>query len=204
MNTLAAIAVLLMFGGITDELRAGVILQFEPPQNFLGNNGIEEDGFIFSAPKAPQFVNGGGLSLRNPSPGLGNLNGLNTVPYDGSYYAVPFSGSEPVLRQADGLPFQLKSMDLAPYSATFSDPNTFAVTGYYASGGTIARQLVWNGSVAGLASDFQTFVFDAQWSDLNRVVMFASVPWANGVGFSIDNIAVWAIPVPGLLLLVGL
>ena len=195
-----------MFRGFAEELHSQIILQFEPPQNVVsgggisvGVYGIEEGGFIFSAPRAPQFVNGGGLLFRDPSPGLGNLNGLNTVPYNGTYYTVPFTGSEPVLQQAAGAPFELLSMDLAAYSASFSDTNTVEVTGYYATGGTITTDLRFNGTVVGEAGDFHTFAFDSRWANLDRVVMFDSVPWATGVGFSIDNVAVSTIPEPEAL-----
>jgi hypothetical protein len=162
---LSATGARLMFGGFAQELHSQITLHFEPPQNFVSGSGIstgvygiEEDGFIFSAPRAPQFVNGGGLLFRNPSPGLGNANG-NTVPYNGAYYAVPFTGSQPVLQRANGMPFQLRSMDLAPYSASFSDPNTFAMTGYYASGWNHhdATGLEWPGPRTG--ERFSNFCF---------------------------------------------
>lgn len=211
MKILRATVALLMLSGFAEELQSQIILQFEPPHNLVGGGvnlvgvyGIEEDGFIFSAPRDPQFANGGGLLFRDPPSGLGNLNGLNTVPYDGSYYAVPFTSSQPVLKQVRGLPFQLQSMDLAPYSASFSVPNTFAVTGYYATGGTITMQVVWNGQVQGQVSDFQTFHFGELWTGLDHVVMFASLPGASGVGFSVDNIKVSTIPEPGTLTLVSL
>jgi hypothetical protein len=211
MKMLYGAVALLTFGGFAEELHSQTILQFEAPQNVVsgggvatGVYGIEEGGFIFSAPRAPQFVQGGGLEFRNPSSGLGNANGLNTVPYNGTSYAVPFTSSQPVLQRADGSPFDLLSMDLAAYSASFSDTNTVTVTGYYASGGTITTDLIFNGTVVGEASDFHTFAFDSRWANLNEVVMFDSVPWASGVGFSIDNIAVSTIPEPEAPTLVSL
>ena len=99
-----------------------------PPQDRIGE-GVIEDGFLFSAPRAPQFVNGGGLNFIDPSPGLNNWNGLNTGPYNGTYYAQPYTGSEPVLTQTDDLPFALDSFDYAPLSATYNGTNTILVTG---------------------------------------------------------------------------
>lgn len=196
--------VLVFLAFYESESVASVILQFDPPRNWVANNSVEEDGFIFSSPKASQFVNGGGLVFRNPPPGEGNYNGLNTVPCNGSNYAVPFTGSEPVLRQKDDLPFRLYGFDLAEYSKSFDDPHSVAVTGYYATGGTIATVLQLDGRVEGLASDFETFTFDQNWNDLNRVVMFASVPWVSGVGFSVDNIEVSVIPEPSGIVMIGL
>ncbi len=127
------------------------------------------------------------------------------LPYDGTYYAVAFTSSEPVLYQTNDLPFALLSFDYAPYSATYSDTNTIMVTGYYAGGGTITTQLVWDGQVLGLPTDFRNFAFGRGWMNLTQVVMFASIPWNGyGIGFSIDNIAVSPIPEPEALLLVGL
>jgi hypothetical protein len=204
MKILFGVAALVVLCGLSGELHGQVILQFEAPQNLVGADGVEEDGYIFTSPKASQFVNGGGLSFRDPSPGLGNLNGLNTVPYNGSDYAVPFTSSEPVLQRADGSPFRLMSMDLAAYSASFSDTNTVEVTGYYATGGTVTTDLVFDGTVMGESSDFHTFVFDSRWTNLQRVVLFDAVPWASGVGFSIDNIAVSTVPEPEFLTPAGL
>lgn len=60
--------------------------------------------------------------------------------------------------------------------------------------------MTWTGTLQGQASDFHTYVFGGEWANLDRVVFFDSVPWASGVGFSIDNITV-AIPEPGMLAL---
>lgn len=203
--------VLLTFGGIVAQPRSQVVLEFEPPRDLVqgdshseGVYGVEEDGFVFAASRATQFVNGGGLFFRDPSPGPGNLNGLNTVPYNGSHYAVPFTSSQPVLRHVDSQPFQLLSMELAPYSADFSEPNFVAVTGYDAAGGSISLQLTWSGQVQGQASDFRTFAFGDQWKNLQRVELFASTPRAAGIGFSIDNVRVSVVPEPGPLALLGL
>ena len=88
--------VLLIGCAFANVVRAQSIMQFESPIVGVPNFSVEEDGFILSSPKAAQFVNGGGLAFRNPGPGLLNLNGLNTVPYNGSQYAVPFTASEPI------------------------------------------------------------------------------------------------------------
>ncbi len=198
-----AIASLMFVGALTDKLCAQTVLRFDPPQDRIGE-GVIEDGFLFSAPRAPQFVNGGGLNFIDPSPGLNNWNGLNTVPYNGTYYAQPYTGSEPVLTQTDDLPFALDSFDYAPLSATYNGTNTILVTGYDTRGGTITTQLVWDGQVQGIPSDFHTFYFGGGWASLTQVVMFAATPWAGyGIGFSIDNIAVSPIPEPGALFLVG-
>lgn len=199
-------AALLILSASPGQLRAQSVLQFESPKSpYIPYNGVEEDGFIFSAPRYSGYVNGGGLWFRDPPPGTNNsLSGTYTVPYDGTQYASPFTGSEPVLTQTNGLPFALQSFDFAPYSAGYPT-NTITVTGYYALGGSIATQLVYESQVQGSLGDFHTFVFNNDWANLTQIVMSASVPVPGGdySGFSIDNIAVSPIPEPGALTLVG-
>lgn len=209
MKTLHTLTVFLILGAFAHGLRAESVLQFESPGLLFSQVGsVQEDGFIFSAPLHAGFVNGGGLLFRNPPTGINNVSpdGSYTVPYNGTEYTVPFTGSEPVLSQTNSLPFTLESLDYAPYSAGLGlNPNTLAVTGYYAGGGTITKQFVWNGVVQGLPGDFQTFVFDKGWTNLNQVVMFASIPnYGSYAAFSIDNITVTTVPEPETLALLGL
>lgn len=189
----------------TAKVASAITMTFEPPRTLLPNSTIEEAGFRFSAPKYSGFVNGGGLLFRNPSSGLLNHNGLNTTPYNGSHYAVAFTGSEPVLQHGQNKAFRLHSLDLAEYSASFDDPHSISFTGYLASGATITENILLDGQVIGQTSDFQTFSFGSEWTNLSSVVMFASVQWpngwVNGVGFSIDNISVSEVPDTGSTLL---
>jgi hypothetical protein len=167
------------------------VIRFEPPRNPVVDNMIEESGFILSAPRAPQYVNGGGISFRNPPLGEGNSGGgANTVPYNGTYHAVVASGSAPHLTRLNGLPFNLVSFDIAEYSASFSGLHSVAVTGYFTTGGRVTAQFSMDGVVEGQASDFQTLEFDAAWKGLRQVDIAVTHGPFSIVGFSIDNIHV--------------
>lgn len=100
--------------------------------------------------------------------------------------------------------FAIKAVDLAEFSTVTPDPSTVKFIGYRADGSTISTSFTTDGIADGRngAADFQTFNFDASWTDLTHVeVAGADTP---GHGWSMDNLVV-AVPEPsmGALFVVG-
>ena len=180
-------------------------IQFEsiPASDALQLAPWEESGFLFSAPKAPGVVNGGGYLFRdsalivpNPTPGYFE------PPVNDSKYIASFTGSQALFRSADGTPFRLFSLDLAEYSSANAAPTPVTVTGTRAGGTTISTVLTLDGHVDALPDppDFQTFTFGSGWTNLSQVTFLANYPPYGNlvVGISFDNFAVEPIPEPNL------
>jgi hypothetical protein len=108
-----------------------------------------------------------------------------------------------------GGPFALSSIDISEaHDNPFFSARQIEVTGNLFGGGTIFTVLALdNNKVNGVTADyFQTFAFDAGWSNLSSVKL-------NGIGaragggnyYAIDNLVVnSAVPEPGTLTLLGL
>jgi hypothetical protein len=144
------------------------------------------------------------FSLRNPGPGLLNLNGLNTVPYNGTQYLTPFTSSIVSLWNLSSQPFVLKSLDVAEYSATPNLVTMLRVTGTKSDGGTVVATYNINRAVLGQMGDFQTLTFDQNWSSLASLTIVASdsnFRFYNG--FSMDNVVLEVIPEPSTGVLVA-
>ena len=135
--------------------------------------------------------------LRNPGTGLLNLNGLNTVPYNGTQYLTPFTSSIISLWNLSSQPFVLKSIDVAEYSATPNLVTLLRITGTKRGGGTVVATYNINHAVLGQLGDFQKLTFDENWSSLEKQTIVASdsnFRFFNG--FSMDNIVLEVIPEP--------
>lgn len=197
VTALAALGCCLSVGGATQ------YIQFEgiPTSDALQVAPWLESGFLFSAPKAPGVVNGGGYLFRdsalifpNPTPGYFE------PPVNGSKYVASFSGSRALFRSADGTPFSLFSLDLAEYSSAGAVHTPITVTGTRAGGTTITNVLTLDGHVDALPDppDFQTFTFGAGWTNLSQVTFLANAPPFYAAGISFDNFAVELVPEPML------
>lgn len=140
--------------------------------------------------------------LRQPGPGLLNLNGLNTVPYNGTQYLSPFTSSIVSLWNLSSQPFVLKSIDVAEYSATPNLVTMLRVTGTKSGGATVVATYNINRSVLGQIGDFQRLTFDDNWSSLESLTIAASdsnFRFYNG--FSMDNVVLEVIPEPSTALM---
>lgn len=109
--------------------------------------------------------------------------------------------------------FSIGSVDLAEFSTASPQPETISFFGYHPDGSMVSVSFTTDGIADGRlgASDFQTFLFGAGWTDLTRV----EVPGAEnpGQGWYMDNLvfsgasspSVLAVPEPtlGALFVVG-
>jgi hypothetical protein len=171
------------------------LMDFARAADAVTSSRFEQSGFALET-----RVSSGALqafTLRNPGPGLLNLNGLNTVPYNGTQYLTPFTSSIVSLWNLSSQPFVLKSLDVAEYSATPNLVTMLRVTGTKSGGGTIVATYNINRAVLGQMGDFQTLTFDDNWSSLEGLTIVASdsnFRFYNG--FSIDNVVLEVIPEP--------
>ena len=85
------------------------------------------------------------------------------------------------------------AVDLAEYSTVFAVPATVSFVGYRHDGSVVTMNFVTDGIIDGTGPlvDFQTFYFDSQFSDLDRVVIPSG-------GWSMDNLGV-SVPEPSAL-----
>lgn len=171
------------------------ILDFGNAANAVTTSKFVEDGFTFETTLDSGLP--GSFILRNPSTGLLNLNGLNTVPYNGSQYIVPFTSSTAWLRTIDAQPFSLISIDVAEYSAVPNLNSSIRFTGLRGNGTTITSTLNINRPVLGQMGDFQTLTFDGNWSSLTSLkIQVSDSNFRFSNGFSADNIVLSVIPEP--------
>jgi subtilisin family serine protease len=158
-----------------ESLPAGArVLTFDPP-TFMGgpadyNPSLEEQNFVVSTD--------GGVYIQSAY--------SSGYPSNGTYYARSLSSETNfTVKHRESLPFTVLSVDLAEYSTSFASPKTIGFTGYKASGGTVTQSFTTDGVMDGTgpATDFQTFTFNSNFTNLTRIV-------ANTTLFQIDNIAV--------------
>ena len=171
------------------------LMDFARASDAVSSSRFEQAGFALEtrlSSGTPQ-----GFILRNPSTGLLNLNGLNTVPYNGTQYLSPFTSSIVSLWNLASQPFVLKSIDVAEYSATPNLVTMLRVTGQKVGGSTLVATFNINRSILGQTGDFLKLTFDDQWSSLEGLTIVASdsnFRFYNG--FSMDNVVLEVIPEP--------
>ena len=118
-----------------------------------------------------------------------------------------FGGPTTTISPVGGGPFAFSSIDVGEWS--FGGGTLWArhvlVTGNLVGGGTISRTLDLDGVFDGPGgvSDFQTFAFDASWTNLSSVILQGS-GGDPGNYFGVDNVVLSAVPEPGTLTLLGL
>lgn len=102
----------------------------------------------------------------------------------GSYLAVGTAGAPITLTHADGLPFEIISLDLAEYS-TVAIPSFVDFEGVKSDGSRVNLRFVPDGIIDGdgATNDFQTLSFPTGWSDI------ISLQILNGK-VALDNITV--------------
>ena len=171
------------------------VMDFSRAADAVTSSRFEQGGFALesrlSSGATQAFI------LRNPGTGLLNLNGLNTVPYNGTQYLTPFTSSIISLWNLSSQPFVLKSIDVAEYSATPNLVTLLRITGTKRGGGTVVATYNINHAVLGQLGDFQKLTFDENWSSLERLTIVASdsnFRFFNG--FSMDNVVLEVIPEP--------
>lgn len=171
------------------------VMDFARAADAVSIRRFEQAGFALetrlSSGASGQFI------IRNPGPGLLNLSGVNTIPYNGTQYIAPFTSSIASLWNLSAQPFVLKSIDVAEYSATPNLVTMLRVTGTKIGGATLVATYNINRSVLGQIGDFQTLTFNDDWSSLERLTIAASdsnFRFFNG--FSLDNIVLEVIPEP--------
>ena len=123
--------------------------------------------------------------------------GMQTgYPYNSSTGAINLLINDYIhIELSNGGLFSLSSVDLAEYSTVFSGDNR-AITfiGQSNSHGTVTQTFITDGIVDGIGGqdDFQHFLFSPQFSDL----LYVDV---NTYLFSMDNLVVNPVPLPGSL-----
>ena len=88
-----------------------------------------------------------------------------------------------------GVPFALHSVDLAEYSTAFAAPRTIPFIGYKSDGSIVTTSFITDGIIDGTGplADFETFIFNTDFTDLNRVVVDTYL-------YSMDNLGVRVVP----------
>ncbi len=178
------------------------VMDFARAADAVTSSRFEQAGFALetrlSSGASQPFI------LRNPGPGLLNLNGLNTVPFNGTRYLAPFTSSIVSLWNLSSQPFSLRSLDVAEYSATPDLVTMLRVTGTKIGGGTIVGSYNINRAILGQVGDFRTLTFDENWSSLASLTIVASDSGFRFYnGFSMDNIVLEVIPEPSTSVLVA-
>lgn len=109
----------------------------------------------------------------------------------GSYVAVGTIGAPITVAHADGLPFEILSLDLAEYS-TVAIPGYVDFEGIKSDGSRVNLRFVPDGIIDGdgPVNDFQTVNFPADWSDIIRLQMLHGKVALDNItvrGFSFDD-----------------
>jgi len=122
-------------------------------------------------------------------------------PYNGTAYLLSGFRELLAVNSDSGRRFGVVSVDLSEFSTLYQTPTTIQFVGYLAGGSTVTTNFVTDGIMDGTTGplpDFQTFYFDARFSDLERL----EVPT---YGWALDNMVFGTIPEPTMpsLLLMG-
>ena len=98
-----------------------------------------------------------------------------------------------------GAPFTLHFVDLAEYSTLYSTPRSIPFIGYKNDGSIVTTTFITDGIIDGTGplADFETFMFDADFTNLNRVVV-------NTYLYSMDNLGISVVPEPSSIAMIGL
>jgi len=109
---------------------------------------------------------------------------------DTAYLAFATLMEPLVITNAAGLAFSLESVELAEYS-TLLGHASIPVVGHRADGSSFSQTLILDGlqDGTGPAADFQLFTLDTAFSDLTHVEL-------QGIGYSLDNVAVVVAQIP--------
>jgi hypothetical protein len=200
-RTLLLVSALLPFAAAQIQGASPYILDFEdiPSDNSTTIRQITyvNGGYEFSAPGGGLIYRDSALIQPNPAPGYFE------PPVNGTKYLASFTGSQPLLRRADGGTFSLFGLDLAEYSSAFAEPQAVTVTGTFLAGGTISTVLNLDGHVDALPDppDFQSFVFSPEWNGLVEVRFLTSDSVYSFVrmGTSFDNLLLSPVPEPSAI-----
>lgn len=137
-------------------------------------------------------------------------NGTNYAAEDAPTLAGPVT-----MTRASGGTFSLLSFDgaelfLSDASASaggFPNADRIRVEGYLAGGGSILADFILDGlkDGAGGVNDFQTFAFDATWTNLASVVWYGTTFAGSNASMAFDNINVvpGTVPEPSTVLLLS-
>jgi len=98
-----------------------------------------------------------------------------------------------------GAPFALHFVDLAEYSTAFAAPRAIPFIGYKSDGSIVTTTFITDGIIdgSGPLADFETFMFSADFTDLNRVVVDTYL-------YSMDNLGVSVVPESSSIAMIGL
>ncbi len=98
-----------------------------------------------------------------------------------------------------GEPFALHFVDLAEYSTAFASPRAIPFIGYKTDGSIITTTFITDGIIdgSGPLADFERFMFSADFTDLNRVVVDTYL-------YSMDNLGVSVVPESSSIAMIGL
>ncbi|MCA9501631.1 MAG: PEP-CTERM sorting domain-containing protein [Spirochaetaceae bacterium] len=174
-----------------------------PASSIQIGNGLALDGYLLDAPAGELFIDAAGYPDRpdNGTPTLvARRQGLDSV----DLRLASLTGN-----------FDLLQVDLAElFNPGAGNPLFTAlsidVTGLLDGGGSVQRQITLDGisDGPGGVADFETFVFDASWTNLTQVVFHGVRPGSTLPHIKIDNIEVQAAVVPepstAMLVLLGL
>lgn len=171
---------LLLWGLSVLSAAATMTIQFDPPPVSGGScytNAYVEQDMRFSTTNG-FFHRDSGDSVNNPDNGSAYL-----------HFAV--SMQPLIISNSSSLLFDLISVDLSEYS-TFANPFTVPFTGYKSGGSTVSTTFTLDGVIDGTGpnSDFQTFFFDAAFTDMTHVEV-------GQVLYGMDNLVLEGIPEPG-------
>jgi len=172
---------------------ASVVLNFDNPPMQVSQEGYGsgdfyyEQGFRLGNESDPGHY---GSFIRYAPSTTGN------IPYNGTVHIGTTLYSNAYLESSTGSLFELTKIDLGEYSSSANWVSSVSLEGVYADGSTVEisfdidRQFDGPGGI----EDYETFVFPATWTGLQRVNFLTDA-------HSFDNIEVRAIPEPSVLVL---
>jgi subtilisin family serine protease len=146
----------------------------------------------------PHFLGGQGSynpymeeqNMRIGSSGGVYVQGAYTTGYpnNGTYYVHPSSNNFTISHR-EGLPFTILALDLSEYSTVYANPLTVVFTGYKVDGSTVTQSFRTDGIIDGTGplTDFQTFSFNASFTNLTKVVANTSLLMADNLAVIVEG-----------------